>query len=266
MPFTVSHIAAVLPIARVARYRLPLAALAIGSMSPDFGYFINIGLPGRLSHTIGGIFTRCLPIGLAVYLLFHLLVSRPALSLMPQQLADRLAPLLPCREDVTFGRGLLVLAALTLGAFTHICWDSATHRDGAVVLFFPQMLEAVPLAALADMPMYKLLQHASGVFGLAVLAVSVSRWWRRAPAQPPARSSWPVLPAQTRHAVLLAIGLAGGLGAWLGWHTISHASSIERSMFHAVVDSINFMLNGALAFCLAWHLRSWRERRPLASK
>ena len=267
MPFTGSHIAAVLPIGQLTRYRLPLSALAIGSMSPDFGYFINLGLPGRLSHTVEGVFTQCVPVALAVYLLFHLLVSRPALSLMPQAVADRLAPLLPRRADYTGRYCLLVLGALAVGALTHICWDSATHRDGALVLQFPVLLQAVPLASLSNMAIFKLLQHLSSGFGLAVLAASVVRWWRRPAAHARmAQVAAPVLAAGGRHAVLLTITLAGCLGAWLGWHSASHHNHLERSMFVAVVTSINFMLNASVAFCLGWHLRTWLGRRVLASK
>ena len=54
MPFTVSHVAAVLPV--VGRSgRLPAAALVIGSMAPDYPWFLTRGRTARLSHSLLGI-------------------------------------------------------------------------------------------------------------------------------------------------------------------------------------------------------------------
>src|SRR3982751_3185959 len=50
MPFTVSHAAAVLPLQRFGSHKLPLTALMIGSMAPDFGYFFSRE-ESRRSHT-----------------------------------------------------------------------------------------------------------------------------------------------------------------------------------------------------------------------
>jgi hypothetical protein len=61
MPFTISHAAAVLPLSRTG---LPLAALMIGSMSPDFAYFLP-ARTGLLSHSVPGLFKFCWPSALA---------------------------------------------------------------------------------------------------------------------------------------------------------------------------------------------------------
>ena len=42
MPFTVSHVAAVLPVVGRSE-RLPAAALVIGSMAPDYPWFLTRG-------------------------------------------------------------------------------------------------------------------------------------------------------------------------------------------------------------------------------
>lgn len=264
MPFTVSHIAAVLPLGRWSRYRLPLSALAIGSMSPDFGYFLNLGLPSRMSHTVEGVLTQCAPLALLVYLLFHLLVSRPALAMLPQSLADRLAPTLPRRADLTPASALAVLAALVVGGLTHIWWDGATHRDGALVMVFPILMTPVPLPFWPDLLLYKLLQHVSSVFGLAVLALALRRWMRQ--AAPQRVASYPVLPAQLRNSVLLAIFVLGCIGAWNGWFTVSHWAQLERCLFFAVVGGMKMMLGASLLYCLAWQARGLFGRRALPSK
>ncbi|MEO7495367.1 MAG: DUF4184 family protein [Massilia sp.] len=266
MPFTVSHIAAVLPLGRWSRYRLPLSALAIGSMAPDFGYFLNLGLPSRMSHTVEGVLTQCAPLALLVYLIFHLLLSRPVLAMLPQALADRLAPSLPGRADLTFGNMLAVLAALVIGGLTHIWWDGATHRDGAIVMAFPILLSPVPLPFWPDLLLYKLLQHVSSVFGLAVLALALRAWMRRPEKPSPRLPAYPVLAAQLRNGVLLAIVALGVLGAWTGWHTVSDWARLERCLFFAVVGGIKMMLGASLLYCLAWQACGLFGRRTVTSK
>ena len=49
MPFTISHAAAVLPLKKSP---LPLAALMIGSMSPDFSYFLPMSLANTSWHNL----------------------------------------------------------------------------------------------------------------------------------------------------------------------------------------------------------------------
>ena len=53
MPFTVSHVAAVLPV--VGRSgRLPAAALVIGSMAPDYPWFLTRGRTAATWLTVKG--------------------------------------------------------------------------------------------------------------------------------------------------------------------------------------------------------------------
>ncbi len=63
MPFTLAHPAAAAPL---RRFGLVLSALVVGSMAPDFPYFLP-GLPqDKFGHTLAGVFWFCVPAGLAV--------------------------------------------------------------------------------------------------------------------------------------------------------------------------------------------------------
>ena len=78
MPLTISHPAASVSFARL---NLPLSALVIGSMMPDFPYFIPaLFSQSGFSHSIIGVFIFCLPVGLVSLGLFHFLIKYPALS------------------------------------------------------------------------------------------------------------------------------------------------------------------------------------------
>ena len=90
MPFTISHIAAVLPGYRVFTRANIFSAAVIGSMVPDFG----ILLPGAISrmetHSITALCTFCLPVGLMTYWLTLLLIRPAVLEALPNGAYARL--------------------------------------------------------------------------------------------------------------------------------------------------------------------------------
>jgi hypothetical protein len=116
MPFTISHAAAVLPLHARGRSRLPLAALMIGSLSPDFPYF-NPWDPGINAHNFPALFWFCWPTALALWILFVRVVEGPTLALLPDSWRERFTP-----SETVFTPGLLVRAsiAVILGAATHV--------------------------------------------------------------------------------------------------------------------------------------------------
>src|ERR1700677_3677984 len=93
MPFTLTHIAAILPAAAAAPRALPFSALVIGSMIPDLPLFIALPVSYATTHSIAGLFVACLPVGLACFLIFQNVMKRPLYSLMPDALRSRCASL-----------------------------------------------------------------------------------------------------------------------------------------------------------------------------
>jgi len=63
LPFTLAHPAAVLPLRRTG---LVFSALVVGSMAPDFPYFLSVSDAIRWGHSTRGVFLFCLPFGLLV--------------------------------------------------------------------------------------------------------------------------------------------------------------------------------------------------------
>ncbi len=160
MPFTLSHPAAVLPL----RSRLPLAALAAGSVSPDLGYYFGVAEYVRENaHTAMRSFTFCLPAGFLLLLVVFLL-------------RDGIAVLLPAALRLLLGDLFLsplislralprTLLAILLGAWTHLFWDSWTHRSG----YFVQTIPALQVSLFEGLELYRLLQHLSTLGGAAAL-------------------------------------------------------------------------------------------------
>src|SRR5271168_4122557 len=62
LPFTISHVAAVLPLKKASPRFFSFPALVVGSMSPDFAYMLHSYGYAGLSHSLLGIVVFCAPL------------------------------------------------------------------------------------------------------------------------------------------------------------------------------------------------------------
>jgi uncharacterized protein DUF4184 len=178
MPFTLAHPAAALPLRSRLRSLGCASALAVGSMVPDLPYFLPLGIDGPESHSAAGILWFGLPAGLAAWLVYVFLVRPFALALLPVSILRRLDA--PSSRPVVSRRALAAVAvSAVVGATTHVVWDSFTHASGAGVDIFPVLRTPVRLFDGYAPEVFTLLQHASSLAGLALLAVWAVRWYRR---------------------------------------------------------------------------------------
>jgi hypothetical protein len=166
MPFTISHAAAALPVHALSR-RLPLAALMVGTMAPDFPYFLYVRPEHFDAHSLSGVLFFCVPAGLAVWLYFVTLLERPTLAFLPDAWRTRIAP-----TTLTTQTLLMAGLAVLLGALTHVAWDFFTHTSRPLMLALPGMHDSYLDFFGPRLPVYFVLQTVSSAFGLAVLA-----WW-----------------------------------------------------------------------------------------
>jgi hypothetical protein len=171
---------AALPIAR--RWTSPgiFTALIIGSMIPDWPLYIPVGPAYQLTHSFPGIFIACLPLGLALTLLFLAVVRRALFELAPPGLQRRLASILDGPPDLT-ARAIAALAlAVCVGAMTHIVWDAFTHRGAWGVALVPALQQSWFSITGVQIAGYMVLQHGCSLIGLPLLAVLYVKWYRRA--------------------------------------------------------------------------------------
>lgn len=251
MPFTLSHAAAVLPFRRYAPRSTSLSALVIGSMSPDFVYFYKLGISGWFSHSLAGIFLFCLPASLIVYVAFYLLVREPMIALMPEAFASRLPPRPDWVPD-TVPAFLIVVGSFLAGALTHLAWDAFTHANTFAVKHFDALRMPVRLVDGVTLPMYKVLQHVSTVFGLAVLAAAARRWMRRTPPRFVRRHRLSLAMRTLVITGFLAAGMAGGIAGM----TMRPARTFEHVVFNGVVAGIAWTAMAMFVFCACWRLRT----------
>jgi hypothetical protein len=252
VPFTISHAAAVLPLRRLGRVELPLTALMIGSMAPDFGYFFSHEASRALTHSFAGLFTFSLPAGLAVWVFYVAVLEKATISLLTDRWHTRFAH----TDAITLSLLLRASLAIVLGAFTHLLWDAVTHRATFATEVFPFLLGATP--GFAWLPVHHLLHGLSSIVGLVVLAV-----WARNLHRQPARSLMrPFAISERARAaaiwVLFAGAILGGLADWLPY---SHARYDAQLFFGAVgLMSGFFVAWCGIAVAMWIHARVTRAR------
>lgn len=169
MPFTFAHPAAVLPLRTKKNTYTNFSALVLGSMAPDFEYFIHFRPYQVYGHTILGQIFYNLPLVIIVYLVFNMLIKEPLIINLPAPLYNQYSYLLKNELRIKTLRSFFVfIYSALLGMFTHLLWDSFTHKEGYFVKsvhFFSNTINIIG----HKFPLYKVLQHGSSIIGMLIL-------------------------------------------------------------------------------------------------
>ncbi|MEU4800813.1 DUF4184 family protein [Actinosynnema sp. NPDC023587] len=243
MPFTASHIAAVLPL---ARRPLVTSALVTGSMAPDLPYFVvlHAGV-GEHTHTWWGLVLLDVPMALVALALYRAVLREPALALAPAAIRSRVAHLPAPRF------GIATAASALVGSVTHVVWDAFTHYDGWGV----RLLPALGGEALG-MPGFALAQWVSTVAGALLIAAWCARTLSRMPRRPvPARFTPPARPG----AVIVA--LAAFTAAFAAFTTAGGSTTVVL-----VSGSITVVTGALIAVALYGAWRALRGERATVDR
>ena len=169
MPFTFSHPAIVLPLTYLPKRWFSLTGLIIGSMTPDFEYFLRMKIQSLYSHTISGLFWFDLPLGIVLAFIFHVLVRNTLFANLPYCINSRLSEYKSFLWSDYFKRHWLVVCiSVLIGAASHLLWDSFTHQHGYFAAAIPQLTQKVTLLG-KDVFLFKILQHGSTLIGAIVI-------------------------------------------------------------------------------------------------
>lgn len=265
VPFTLSHPAAAIPF---ARSRLVLSALVIGSMAPDFQYFLHLTGHERNAHTYPGVVLLTFPAAIVCLFLFHAVLKWPAISLLPRPLQERLVE--PARRFrwSPADRTMLVLASLAVGILTHIAWDSFTHVDGLIVSSWPSLRVPLFYVGRTGIPPFKVAQHLSTLAGGLFVLFCFARWYaaaRRLPSAVPR-----LLPADLTVALVgigialtVTVGIISGLRASGG---AGDLPALQRFASGFAVTSVSTAALLLLAYSTAWWCLVGRAGRERSSK
>lgn len=261
MPFTPTHVAAAIPIAWMCHWRVPLTAIAIGSMVPDLPSFLPGLLNYHVTHSLRGILTHCMPIGLVLYYLFHGVLKHPLGALLPDSITARLRPALERRIDFSVSRVAIVAAMVAIGAFTHVVWDAFTHGERWGVRTFPFLSNVVIDWEQRPIRWYALLQHGSSIVLLPPMLIGFIVWVRSMPVTEDTNPRYRVSP--TIVLVVLLVMIVGMLGYWRIIMSQYQDELWIDTLRVSVKRSGTVVLLVGFAYCVWMQLVWWSEDQRL---
>lgn len=152
-----------------------MTGLIIGSLSPDFEYFLRTRVYSTFSHTWLGLFWFDLPLAIVLAFIFHLVVRDKLIDNLPAFLWKRFIVFKKFKWfDYFKNNFLFVIISASFGIATHILWDSFTHEQGQFVQRIDFLKHTFSIAGYS-IPLYKLLQHLSTIAGAVIIFFAVSQ-------------------------------------------------------------------------------------------
>lgn len=167
MPFTPAHPAAVLCLKNKI---FNFTALVLGSMAPDFLYFLNFRPYGNLGHEILGFFILNLPLCILLAYVFHNFIKGPLISNLPRPFDGWYGYLRTEQFGLhSWKDGFVFIYSALLGMITHIIWDAFTHKTGFFVEHISFLQKKVLTLGNYNIYGYSLLQHGSTLVGIIIV-------------------------------------------------------------------------------------------------
>ena len=250
MPVTLpAHAAAVLPFFRLSRRGVLPTALVVGACAPDLSYVYAVRELGDYAHEFPGFILFCAPVGLAVLVWLEALIL-PALGrALPEALGVQWGRFvrtegLP-RTPLVW---VATVAALVLGATTHLLWDGFTHAGmWPAEVLYPDV--RVPVGS-RELPLSRVLQHTSSLVGSLVVLGYMARRYRY--LEPVPGGTW-------AHFLRVLLPTAAGalLGLALRLSRFQDMGALEAQLWWAFWPTVTGALAGLTVGCA---LVRWRGR------
>ena len=245
MPFTISHIAAVVPLWKKTPKYFSFTGLVAGSMAPDFEYFVRMTLYGHYGHTISGIFIFDLPMGILIYALYHGIVRYQMIRHFPRVLYVRFSRYLHTDWDIYLRDryGTVILSVLA-GVLTHLVWDGFTHDEEYIVaIYLPVLLTKIHVAGLT-FPLYAFLQGISSIAGMVILLFFIYKM--------PVTSDEPALSREKARRYWRSVGIVAVMIALVRWFARVPDEKIPGQI---IVISMSAVMLSLIVLSLCYHLK-----------
>jgi len=169
MPFTASHPAIILPLLK--RRVFSVSGLLMGSMVPDFEFFIRLQAEVVHGHSYLAMFWLNVPVALFCITLYHIIVRNQLILNLPSYFRKRFQPFL-LFDWIAYLKSnyLKVVYSIIIGNASHLFWDAFTHFDGFFVPYMPFLN-----AEFWQVPLYHILQYGFSVLGALAIMKFISK-------------------------------------------------------------------------------------------
>ncbi len=170
MPFTFVHPAVFIPLKEKWKKYFNLTGLVLGSMAPDFEYFLKFKPSAVIGHSVLGFMMLNLPLCFLIAFLFHKFIKRPLILSMLSPF-DRWFYYMAQKEWKinSFKAVLIFIYSSLIGMISHVFLDAFTHESGRFVEILTVLSTNLHMFGYS-VPVYKILQHGCTViFGIAII-------------------------------------------------------------------------------------------------
>jgi hypothetical protein len=173
MPFTFSHPAVILPFRFVGRKYFSITGLVVGTVVPDFEYFVRLKNMSYYSHTWAGAFWLDLPLGLLLCFIFHNIIKGQFILNSPYLLHIRFMRFYHFDWNKYFRRHMLIVASsILIGILTHFIADRVTHKSYSIVTSVAD-LRSLQSIAYHPLRVYRFFQTMYSTAGILLILLTV---------------------------------------------------------------------------------------------
>ncbi|MFP4164266.1 MAG: DUF4184 family protein [Chitinispirillaceae bacterium] len=255
MPLTFAHPAPAVPLKKAG---LMLSPLVVGSLMPDFEFFLTMSTSKVIGHSVPGLFLFCVPLGLIMLFIFHNLLKHPLISILPHSHQEKL---LPVAREFTFrgwGRFLNIVVSLLAGAASHVAMDSFTHHSGIFVKMMPFLSAPVFTLPQGTIRVYFLLQYIFSISGVLAVAYWYWSWYKGNPSFLSKIPQHPLLFC-SKHKAHIGLSISTfslGGGVSFGMLTSPGISTVEATkvfLTNSVIATGTSLLFALITFGVLWH-------------
>ncbi|WP_438347394.1 DUF4184 family protein [Paenibacillus sp. FA6] len=172
MPFTFAHPMYAAPLKVLKPQYISLTGIILGSMAPDFEYFIALEPFQSIGHSLEGLFIQGIPISIMLAFVFHYLIKIP--------LADNLSSLFQLDAKANgiiqewkldkLRSWIIFIISVIAGFYSHVLLDAFTHKSGLMVTRYTFLQ-----GHMVGIPIYKILQHTLSIVGLLLQGIILLR-------------------------------------------------------------------------------------------
>jgi hypothetical protein len=179
MPFTFAHPLYAAPLKLLKPQYISLTGIILGSMAPDFEYFIALEPFRRIGHSNEGLFLLAIPLSLLLAFIFHNLIKIPLTDNLPAlfNLDEKAHGIIQEWKLDNIRSWIVFIVSVMIGFYSHVLLDAFTHKSGLFVTrsTFLQVY-------IMGIPIYKFLQHTLSIVGITLEGVIVLRMLNKYPA------------------------------------------------------------------------------------
>lgn len=173
MPFTFSHPAIILPFTKLSHRYISGTAIIIGSLAPDFEYFLLLQKERIIGHTWYGAIVLDLPLTLIFAFVFHNIVKKPLIASLPKPISARFTDTFQLDWKSYFmDHWFIVIYSALIGIYSHIFWDLFTHNTPYIMEHLPALLQTIYFGKIS-FPVYQFLQILSTIIGFIIIAIFI---------------------------------------------------------------------------------------------